>query len=267
MSRPVFTPPRAPRRAASLARCAGFTLIELLGVIAIIRPPRDHSHSDDLLGAHRSQQGSHAHAVFAVGRRVRGLSPGIPAPYPQLYPQGTQHLVNQNATTTATAEHLFYDTLTGHRRDPTGSWTAVTTTRNPPFPQQQNARRIQFVAFTDSDLVTAADVTNGYNTNAELNSIRDAFRSTSIAVITDSNLDGVINGRGHHQRLSVRHGFGGNSQNRPADGRPADRDDRRHSSRGDFLQRAAQRLDRLRSHHELEMKGVRPAVSPPQPKS
>ena len=63
------------------------------------------------------------------------------------------------------------------------------------MPQAQNTRRIQFVSFTDSDFVLAADVTNGFNTNAQLNFIRDGFHNTSIAVVTDANLDGVINGR------------------------------------------------------------------------
>jgi hypothetical protein len=102
--------------------------------------------------------------------------------------------VNQNASTTATQEHLFFDTLTGRKRDPTGTWRTITT-RTPPLPEAQNTRRIQFVSFTDSDLVTAADVTAGYNTNAQLNFIRDGFHNTSIAVVTDANLDGVINGR------------------------------------------------------------------------
>jgi hypothetical protein len=59
----------------------------------------------------------------------------------------------------------------------------------------QNPRRIRFVSFTDADFVLAADVTAGRNTNAQLNYVRDAFNNTSIAVITDSNLDGVINAR------------------------------------------------------------------------
>ena len=170
-----------------------FTLVELLAVIAVIGilatilvPTLSYARTAANKARTRTQFSQWA-AAFEAFRQEYGS-------YPQLYPSGAQHLVNQSASTTATAEHLFYDTLTGHRRDPTGAWNTPTN-RTPPMPQSQNPRRIQFVAFTDNDMVTSADVTNGYNTNAQLNFIRDGFHNTSIAVITDSNLDGVINGR------------------------------------------------------------------------
>jgi hypothetical protein len=58
----------------------------------------------------------------------------------------------------------------------------------------QNSRRIQFINFAENDFVTQADVTAGRNTAAQLNYIRDAFYNTSIACVTDTNLNGVING-------------------------------------------------------------------------
>lgn len=180
-----------PRRAQNSA--AAFTLIELLAVIAIIGilatiliPTLGSARTSANKARTRSQFSQWA-AAFEAFKQEYGS-------YPQLYPQGAQHLVNQNASTNAQQEHLFHDTLTGHRRDPSGTWPAATT-RNPPMPQAQNTRRTQFVSFTDSDFVTSSDVTAGLNTNAQLNFIRDGFHNTSIAVITDANLDGVINAR------------------------------------------------------------------------
>ena len=173
-------------------RCStlgAFTLIELLTVIAIIGilaaiviPSAGGARTAANKAKTRAQFAQWA-AAFEAFRQEYGS-------YPQMYNQG---LANQSASPTATAEHLFHDTLAGHRRDPSGAWGAPTV-RTPPMPQTQNPRRIQFVAFTDSDFVTAADVTAGFNTNAQLNFIRDAFHNTSIAVLTDRNLDGVING-------------------------------------------------------------------------
>lgn len=170
-----------------------FTLIELLAVVAIIGilatilvPTLSYARTAANRARTRSQFSQWA-AAFEAFRQEYGS-------YPQLYPNGAQKLVNQNASATATQEHLFHDTLTGHRRDPSGTWPNATT-RTPPMPQAQNSRRIQFCSFSDHDFVTAADVTDGYNTNAQLNFIRDGFHNTSIAVVTDSNLDGVINGR------------------------------------------------------------------------
>ncbi len=183
--------PIAPRRSHG-GRCAAFTVMELMGAIVVILilasiliPTLSYARTAAAKARTRVQFSEWA-AAFESFRQEYGS-------YPQLYPNGTQHLVNQSATTTATAEHLFYDTLTGHRRDPTGTWNAPTT-RTPPMPQAQNSRRIQFVAFSDDDMVTQGDVTAGYNTSAQLNFVRDGFHNTSIAVVTDANLDGVING-------------------------------------------------------------------------
>ncbi len=173
------------------ARLSAFTLMELLAVVAIIGilaailvPTLSAARTAASKARTRTQFSQWA-AAFENFRQEYGS-------YPQLYPNGTQHLVNQNASTTATSEHLFHDTLTGQRRDPSGTWPAATT-RNPPMPQAQNTRRIHFVSFNDDDFVTQTDVNNGFNTSAQLNFIRDGFHNTSIAVITDANLDGVIN--------------------------------------------------------------------------
>ncbi len=187
-----------------------FTLIELLAVVAIIGilasilvPTLSSARTASNKARTRTQFSQWA-AAFENFKQEYGS-------YPQLYPNGAQHLVNQNASNTATAEHLFHDTLTGHRRDPSGTWPTATT-RNPPMPQAQNTRRIQFVSFTDNDFVTAADVAATLNPNNQLNFIRDGFHNTSIAVITDANLDGVIN---------VRDATGGYPRVTPASGTTA----------------------------------------------
>ncbi len=173
------------------SRPSAFTLIELLAVVAIIGilaaifvPTLSSARTASKKARTRTQFSQWA-AAFENFRQEYGS-------YPQLYPNGAQHLVNQSASTNAQAEHLFHDTLTGRRRDPSGSWNAATT-RNPPMPQAQNTRRIQFVSFTDNDFVTPADVSAGLNPANQQWFIRDGFNNTSIAVITDANLDGVIN--------------------------------------------------------------------------
>jgi hypothetical protein len=63
------------------------------------------------------------------------------------------------------------------------------------MPQAQTAGASSSAHFPTGISCTSSDVTDGYNTTAQLNFIRDGFHNTSIAVVTDSNLDGVINGR------------------------------------------------------------------------
>jgi general secretion pathway protein G len=176
----------------AVRREVGFSLIELLTVIAIIGilaaiviPTSSSAHASANKAKTRAQFGQWATA-FEAFRQEYGT-------YPQLFTNATQKLVNQNATTTAAGNHLFYDILAGVHRD--GSTLTGATTGTPIPALGQNTRRIRFYGFSDDDLVTQADVTNGFNTAAQLNFVRDAFHNTSIAVITDSNLDGLINGR------------------------------------------------------------------------
>ena len=185
---PCQTASQPPRAAC------GFNLIELLTVVAVsgilvsILVPTLSAARTAANKARTRTQFSQWGAAFEAFRQEYGS-------YPQLSTQGAQKLINPPGTSTNTQQvHLFHDTLTGHRRDPSGTWP-TTTTGTPPPPQAQNTRRIQFVAFTDDDFVLSSDVTNGYNIAGQLNWIRDGFHNTSIAVITDANLDGVINGR------------------------------------------------------------------------
>jgi prepilin-type N-terminal cleavage/methylation domain-containing protein len=190
---PFFSSRTARLRATSPLR--GFTLVELLvvvaiiGILAAILVPTASSARNAAKRARTRAQFSQWGAAFEAFRQEYGT-------YPQLFTPSGQKFVNQGASTTATAEHLFHDVLTGQRRDPSANnWQSNRPNRSPPFPEVQNPRRVRFVSFTDADFVTAADVTAGSNTNAQLNFIRDAFHNVSIAVVVDSNLDGVINGR------------------------------------------------------------------------
>lgn len=184
--RRFFRPP--PRR----DRCRAFTLIELLTVIAIlgilaaILVPTVGSARTAAMKAKTRSQFSQWATAFENFKQEYGT-------YPQFFTNGTQKLVNQGATTQASGNHLFHDLLAGVHRD--GSALTGATTGNPVPALGQNTRRIRFYSFTDSDLVTQGDVASGYNTAQQLNFIRDGFRNTSIAVVTDTNLDGVINGR------------------------------------------------------------------------
>lgn len=187
MSPPVLR--LRPRRSAS----AGFTLIELLTVVAIIGILAAiiiPTTSGARIAANRAKtrsQFSQWGAAFEAFRQEYGS-------YPQIgTATGTTKLINNAASTAIAGNHVFHDTLAGARRD--SAQLTGATTGNPPPAIAQNPRRIRFISFTEADFVLQADVNAGRAAANQLNFIRDAFYNTSIAVITDSNLDGVINGR------------------------------------------------------------------------
>jgi prepilin-type N-terminal cleavage/methylation domain-containing protein len=185
------TPPR-PVNPRSAAR--GFSLVELLTAVAVLAilvtilvPTVGGARTAALKARTRAQFGQWAAAIEQF-RQEYGS-------YPQFRTQGLINVIGADSTT-PTAEHTFHDILTGQRRDPSANnWQTNRPNRVPPFPEVQNSRRVRFLTFSESDLISAADVAAGYAPNSQLNFICDAFHNTSIAVMVDRNLDGVINGR------------------------------------------------------------------------
>lgn len=181
---------RRPAAFRTRARDGAFTLIELLAVMAILGilaailiPTTSSARAAAMKAKTRGQFAQWAAAIEAF-RQEYGY-------YPTFETSGAgANKVNGNTTggTNLTAVHRFYETLVGTRRD--GSQLATTTTGTPPPPQAQNTRRIQFITFTDADLipVTTTDAT----LTARRGLIRDAFDNTDIAVLVDRNLDGSV---------------------------------------------------------------------------
>jgi prepilin-type N-terminal cleavage/methylation domain-containing protein len=169
-----------------------FTLIELLTVVAILGI-LSAIIIPTVAGARNSASKARTRAQFSQWASAFEQFKQEYGTYPQLSPNAALKVVNPTGTSTqVTGNHLFHDILAGVRRD---GMPLTGTGGNPPVAADQNRRRIRFVSFTDSDFVTPADITAGRATTAQQWLIRDAFYNTSIAVVTDSNLDGVINGR------------------------------------------------------------------------
>jgi prepilin-type N-terminal cleavage/methylation domain-containing protein len=186
---PTLLPCRTHPRSAH-HRDGAFTLIELLtviailGVLAAILIPTTASARNGAKKAKTRGQFAQWGSAIEAFRQEYGT-------YPTFETAGAGlNKVNGNTAGSANlaGQHRFYETLVGSRRD--GAALPTTIAGTPPPPQAQNTRRIQFITFTESDIVSASTTDASLLTKRGL--IRDAFDGTDIVVLVDRNLDGSI---------------------------------------------------------------------------
>jgi prepilin-type N-terminal cleavage/methylation domain-containing protein len=162
-------------------RQSAFTLIELLTVIAIIGIlaailiPTTSS-------ARTAAKRAKARGQFAQWGAAIEAFKGEYGYYPTFEQTGANaNKVNGNTQGNGNLQQV-------HRRD--GQQLTGAATGNPTPPLGQNSRRIQFISFTEADMVPA--VTSDPTLTTKRGLIRDAFDNTDIAVLVDRNLDGSI---------------------------------------------------------------------------
>jgi type II secretory pathway pseudopilin PulG len=160
------------------------TVVAIIGLLAAILIPTTSSARNSAKKAKTRGQFAQWGAAIEAFRQEYGY-------YPTFETAGAGlNKVNGNTAGGANlaATHRFYETLVGARRD--GTPLLTTTTGTPPPPQAQNSRRIQFITFTEADIVPVNTTDATLTTKRGL--IRDAFDGTDIAVLVDRNLDGSI---------------------------------------------------------------------------
>ena len=162
------------RRSPVIRGVGGFTLVELLTVLAVlgillallfptVRAAR--------VSANKAKTRVHFNQWAAAIETFRQEYGHYPAFH-------SSNLVNGGAVSDPSSEHIFHDVLTARRRNGVALTAADNT--GPASAAGQNRKLIPFHSFSESEV------------NA-LGLIRDAFDSTEIAVLTDRNLDGLIN--------------------------------------------------------------------------
>jgi prepilin-type N-terminal cleavage/methylation domain-containing protein len=156
-------------------RTQAFTLMELLTVIAIIGVlasllfPAVRSARQSANKAKTRVQFNQWAAAIEGFRSEYGY-------YPVFHSSNLVNPVGQN--TDPSTLHLFHDVLAGRRRDGS-ALPAYSSTTDAQFPEVQNRRLASFHSFGASDFTTD-------------NLLHDACDNTSIAVLVDRDLDGII---------------------------------------------------------------------------
>lgn len=173
-----------------------FTLIELLTVIAVIGILAALIFPS-VGAARRSAARAKTKVQFSQWATAIESFRGEYGYYPAFH---VSALVNGEASTVASTDHLFHDLLAAARRD--GSPLSPSSSA-----AMQNRKLIRFYTFSEDDF------SNGQSATANL--LSDAFGNTEIVVLVDRNLDGVINSQDYVEWPAVRAADG--SQIRPSE--------------------------------------------------
>jgi prepilin-type N-terminal cleavage/methylation domain-containing protein len=151
-----------------------FTLVELLTVLAIIGIllailfPTVRAARTSANKAKTRVQFNQWAAALESFRQEYGY-------YPALH---SSALVNGGAVSDPSSDHIFHDVLAARRRN--GAALTAADNTGPTSAAGQNRKLIPFHSFSEPEMNSAG-------------LLRNAFDNTEIAVLTDRNLDGIIN--------------------------------------------------------------------------
>lgn len=166
--RSAFSVPRSANARSAFTLVELLTVLAILGILLALLFPTVRAARVSVNKAKTRVQFNQWAAAIETFRQEYGR-------YPAFH---SGNLVNGGAVSDPSSEHIFHDVLTARRRN----GTALTPAHNtgPTSAAGQNRKLIAFFSFSEPDLNAAG-------------LLRDAFDNTEIAVLTDRNLDGLIN--------------------------------------------------------------------------